>query len=239
MRSALRFALSLVVLVLVPAYAHAQSPALLSLSPSRPPAWSPMAREATLSTARARAQRRVANGRSLTWTGVGALVLAFGVGVPLISASYTHSDVTANPSMTTAGVTLTSVFGALAGVALTVGPVLWQTGAADEAGLRDSDLYARYRRRRLIGVALLTVAALAEIGAVIGSVVAIERAEWCHQDACGSWPFSTADEALIFGSAGVALAGFTSGGLLVASAANDRKLALTLSLAPGGLTVRF
>lgn len=228
------------VLIFVPALAHAQSPLSLSLSPSPPPAsWSPTAREAVVSTERARAQRRAATGRSLTWTGVGALVLAFGVGVPLISASYTHSDVTTNATMTSAGVTLTSIFGAVAGVALTVGPVLWQTGAADEAALRDGDLYARYRRRRIIGVGLLTVAALAEIGAVVGSVVAIERGESCHREVCGGWPFSTADEVLIFGSTGVALAGFTSGGLLVTSAANDRKLALTLSLAPGGLTMRF
>jgi hypothetical protein len=192
-----------------------------------------------LSAAAERARHRVATGRSLTWTGVGALVLALGVGVPILSASYTHSDVTTNPNMTSAGVAVTSIFGALAGVALTVGPVLWQTGAADEAALRDGDLYARYRRRRMIGVGLLTVAALAEIGAVVGSVVAIERGVNCHREACGGWPFSTADEVLIFGSAGVALAGFTSGGLLLSSAANDRKLALTLSLAPGGLTARF
>jgi hypothetical protein len=224
------------VLIFVPALAHAQSPAPLSLSPSAAPspAWSPTGREAAASE---RARHRVATGRALTWTGAGALVLALGVGVPLISASYTHSDVTTNATMTSAGVTLTSIFGAIAGVALTVGPVLWQTGAADEAALRDGGLYARYRRRRIIGVGLLTVAALAEIGAVVGSVVAIERGVSCHHDACGGWPFSTTDEALIFGSAGVALAGFTSGGLLVASAANDRKL--TLSLAPGGLTARF
>ncbi|HEX4462484.1 MAG TPA: hypothetical protein VIA18_31120 [Polyangia bacterium] len=170
-------------------------------------------------------------------------MLALGVGVPLISASYTHSDVTINPNMTTAGVALTSIFGAIGGAAVTIGPVLWHTGATDQAHLSDGDidLYARYRRRRLVGVGLLALGALAEAGAIIGSVVAIARADSaCHHDACGGgWPFNTVDETLIFGSAAVALAGFTTGGLLVTSAAADRKLAASLALAPGGLTLTF
>jgi len=74
----------------------------------------------------ARAHRRKLIGRGLTLGGLGALVIALGVGVPLIWNAYHggepntgHDDAKAQ-----AGLGLSIAFGALAGVGMTAGTVL-------------------------------------------------------------------------------------------------------------------
>ncbi len=112
------------------------------------------------------AQHRKVIGRSLTLAGIGALVVAFGAGVPLLVASSRSF----NYDMQVSGITLASIFGALGGSAITVGPILWQLGASEETRLRDGDfeLLGSLRNRRIAGGILIGVGVLGEIAAMVG-----------------------------------------------------------------------
>src|ERR1700761_9273849 len=103
-----------------------------------------------------RARTRRLTGRGLTIAGIGMLVLAVGVGIPLIEAGSSESNY--RLSLIKDGIIVSALFGSLGGSALTVGPILWQAGAHDEAALRDGrSLEASARHRRVAGIALLTV----------------------------------------------------------------------------------
>jgi len=188
----------------------------------------------------ARAHRRKLIGRGLTLGGLGALVIALGVGVPLIWNAYHggepntgHDDAKAQ-----AGLGLSIAFGALAGVGMTAGAVLWQTGASDEKHLARGD-YAGpelLRKRRRAGIALLSVGAVGMIMFAAGWGLVDQKlcVENCSpEDKDGV----KGGIGLIFAGIGLGATGFVTGGLLVDEARRDRKL--QLAARPGGLSLVF
>ncbi|HWE27966.1 MAG TPA: hypothetical protein VHB97_08190, partial [Polyangia bacterium] len=142
--------------------------------------------------------------------------------------------------MEVAGITLASVFGALGGSAVTVGPILWQLGASQETRLRNGDfeLLGSVRNRRLAGSLLIGVGVLGEIVAIVGG--GMLAAGTSIDDEGGTATRNHTGDVgvdLIFAGSAVAVLGCTIGGTLLTTAGRDQKLAI--ALAPGGLRMTF
>ena len=244
-----RIVAALLLLTLAPSLVHADPESLHALTPTPvvpPPAAldpGPTRRELLtlqphVATRLEHAHTRVVTGRALTLGGLAALVIAFGVGVPLIHAAY--ADGGANQTMVTAGISIATIFGALGGSGVTAGPVLWQMGATDEARLRDGeyDGYTTLRRRRLVGGLLLGLGAIGEVLAIVGAGLWTSNLDF--GDGCCSGSNSgraNVGFGLIFGGTALAAIGFTTGSTYIAAAGRDRKI--MLSVAGGGLRMTF